>query len=213
MNHAAEPVYKRDQVERAIAALTGRVSDANHRPDADLKADLKRLLDVDRAHGSPTPKGPRSRYAFFDAAPPGKGVDLAYRFGAAFALFVGERLMRAGLTQNRAVMRIRLARPALDRKAREILSAFPNETFHRPSRRGPLRYKPRLEEMKFWVTHGDPGADLGEPERFCSAKDLPSALAKATAHCEPAMTIELVEAVLGLQHWLQQIPARKRGRS
>lgn len=209
MNKAIETIYKRDQVERAIAALSGRVSDGQQRPEAGLRADLKRLIDRDRLEGIQTRKGPRSRYAFHDGSPPGKGVDQTYGFAAAFSLFAAERLLRAGLTQQRVVMRMRAARPMLDSKVSEILLA----SFPKAHASG-TRYKPDSDAMIFWMTIDGPAADLELwPEEFCTADEARSVLIASSMHCRPIVSIELVAAVIGLKYWLDRIPVRKRGRS
>jgi hypothetical protein len=207
-------LYKRDQVERSIAALSGRVLNAQYRPEPSLLADLKRLLDRDRTQGIQNKKGARSRYAFFDASPPGKGVDQTYGFEAAFALLAAERLLRAGCTQQRAVMRIRAARPSLDRKIRQILAGFSDKGSDRSPRLGALPYKPQPGEMIFWITTEGPAADLDmHPETFCPADKIKDVLVRSAGLSEPTISLELVTPVLGLRHWLARMPVRKRGRS
>jgi hypothetical protein len=201
-------VFKRDQVERSIAATTRRISNAQDRPDAGLKADMKRLLDVDRAMGVPTRKGPLSRYAFFDAPPPGRGIDLTYSFECTFALLVAERLLNGGLTQLRAVTRLRTIRPKLDVKVGEILA-------HQvPDIQRGLQPRPSREHMVFLITPGGRAADL-ELEKivFCSVSDVADSLVDFANLREPVIALELVNLVGLLRHALERIPVRKRGRS
>jgi hypothetical protein len=201
-------VFKRDQVERGIAAATRRISNAQDRPDAGLKADMKRLLDVDRAMGVPTRKGPLSRYAFFDAPPPGRGIDLTYSFECTFALLVAERLLNGGLTQLRAVTRVRTIRPKLDAKVREILTHYVPDDQRRYL---PL---PSREDMVFLMTPGGRSADLDlEKIVFCPVSDVGDSLVGFANLREPVIAIELVNLVTLLRHALERIPVRKRGRS
>jgi hypothetical protein len=211
--------FQRDQVERAIAATTGRISNAQNRPDASLKADLKRLINLDRSLGIKTRKGPLSRYAFFEGPPPGSGFNVTYTFERAFALLLAERLLRCGLTQLRAVTRLRTIRGELDKQVRQILER-PRRQAHpqlSDEQRQHLRTLRTVagdpKAMLFLMTSGSPAADLEiyEP-RFCSYPETNQELSRMAGLREPTIVIELVDLVLDLQFNLARAPAVRRGR-
>jgi hypothetical protein len=211
--------FKRDQVERAVAATTGRVSNAQDRPEASLKADLKRVLDLDRSLGITTRKGPLSRYAFFEGPPPGSGFDVTYSFERAFALLLAERLLRCGLTQMRAVTRLRSIRGELDNQVRQILGR-PRRKAHSQlsdEQRQHLRNLRTVagapNAMVFLMTAGGPAADLEiyEP-KFCSGPETGQELIRMAGLREPTIVIEIADLVLDLRHNLDRAPVVRRGR-
>jgi hypothetical protein len=212
--------FKRDQVERAIAATTGRISNAQDRPDASLKADLKRVIDLDRSlDTNKARKGPLSRYAFFDGPPPGSGFDVTYRFERAFALLLAERLLQCGLTQMKAVTRVRSIRSDLDHQVRQILEA-PRPKAHpqlSDERRQKLRTLRTVAEhpaaMVFLLTVGSPAADLEIDEaRFCSSDETSRELIERAKKGRATIVIEIADLVLDLRHNLARAPAVRRGR-
>lgn len=224
MQSVGTPTYKRDQVERAIAKVTGRLADNEPSAEDLLKVDLKRLIDFDRAEVPPNKPG---RYAFFDQ-PMGQGRDTAYTVHDAFALLVGERLLYGGLPQSRVVRFVRFLRNELDPELDRILgipldilrpSVSPDERSTR------IRYGTLVEDinqMSFLVAPAAPSLEsslrllpLSEfsSHFFCCSQELP----RATAHFGKAkltvIALELANIALQLEHWLARIPVRKRGRS
>jgi hypothetical protein len=220
MSEAAPSLaFKRDQVERAIAATTGRISNAQNRPDASLKADLKRLINLDRSLGIQTRKGHLSRFAFFDGPPPGSGFDVTYSFERAFALLLAERLLQCGLTQLKAVTRVRSIRSDLDNQVRHIFEA-PRQKAHpqlSDERRLNLRTLRTVADdpaaMVFLLTVGSPAADLEIDEpRFCSSDETSRVLIERAKKGRATIVIEIADLVLDLRHNLARAPAIRRGR-
>jgi hypothetical protein len=221
--------YKRDQVERAIAAVTGRIANADRAPDATLKIDLKRLMDFDRLKGIDFTEKTLQRYAFFDGPPPGRGIDLAYPLESAFALLVAERLIYAGLTQSLAVRLVRLIRDGLDQAVFKIskldLTALRpgSSAGERAARimRGTLVED--IAHMVFLVTLSGGAAEPlykrdadGELvlANICFGPDELTELHQYFGRMRrPIISLELVNMTFQLQHWLEKIPVRTRGRS
>jgi hypothetical protein len=69
--------YKRDQVERAIGIVLYRRNTTGALLPV-VKADLKRLIDIDRKPKAVRPDWQHDRHAFFDGPPPGRGRGIAY---------------------------------------------------------------------------------------------------------------------------------------
>jgi hypothetical protein len=228
MSTAAAPhTYKRDQVERAIAITVGGQDDALGTPAPYLKADLKRLLDVDRKIGSGS--GPqRAPYAFHDGPPPGKGHEIAFGLTDAFLLLVGVRLLQLGVDQSSAVLILRAGRESLRRELDRILRLGPREL--RPgcsateleayARHGTLVLA--LERMCFFVINGgweagplyDRGA-AGEETlaNICRTPgELHRMITLLSPQGQPVAIIELVNPAHRLRHWLGRVPTVRRGR-
>ncbi|CAO3412871.1 hypothetical protein [Azospirillum doebereinerae] len=222
--------YKRDQVERALAAVTGRITKVDRTPDAGLKADVKRLLDFDRKQGVDNPAfdARERRHAFFDELPPGRGVDLAYTIHHAFSLLLGLRLLQGGLPQGAVVRLLRHSRSDLFRELDRILAINPHHI--RPDQVAPALE--RLAEhgmlanaisgMVFFLTPGGLGASYHrrDPEtgdlqlaNLCrTTPELLQALESFGRSGAPVIAIELVNPAHQLRHWLERIPERPRGR-
>lgn len=227
----ASRLGSRNQVEGAIARATGRTHGADYRPEQELITRFKRLAETDRATrvdgraSSPL----FHRYAFFDEAPPGKGAEIWYSSYAAFALYLGFRLMDAGFPQSAAVAFLRRIRPDLEKENARILRLKPKALIdHSPAKdldsetaRGMLVRK--IVNMAFLVVPaGDPAGvffdksqDGGRPSaNICRG---PKRLAEvmqdlAAPGGVPLITMELVNPAHQLQHWLDRIPPVSRGR-
>ena len=120
--------YKRNQIEEAIS----RVFAPNfERPGAELRARIKRLLELDRALG----RKPRSQdeeeanFAFFSDEAPGTGSEIWFSDYEAFALLSGLRIMEHGWPQGFAVSVMRRLRPDLEKQHGCILKQNPNKLF------------------------------------------------------------------------------------
>lgn len=74
--------------------------------ERDVTFRLKRLLALDRKLSGP-------HFAFFDARPPGRGVDVQFSGYEAFALFLANSMLDHGLPQLTVVRLLRRARPQL----------------------------------------------------------------------------------------------------
>lgn len=217
--------YKRDQVERAIAKVTRRIADNEPTAEKLLKVDLKRLLDFDRSE-APTRKP--GRYAFFDQ-PTGQGHDAGYTIHDAFALLVGERLLHGGIPQSRVVRFVRFLRSELDPEIDRILSisldAFRPEASEK-ERNAQISHGTLIKDDERMIFLVAPSAQSLELElRLLPLDEFSShyfcrgvaEVARAVAHFGRdklmVIAIELANMALQLEHWLQRIPVRKRGRS
>jgi hypothetical protein len=121
-------VYKRNQVESAIARMFDRASGAAH---TELRTRLKRLLEADRALGrsSRSADPGKTNFAFFSAESPGTGADVWFSAYEAFALLTAWRLLEHGWPQASAVAILRQARPALEPEHKRILKLDPQDIF------------------------------------------------------------------------------------
>src|SRR5215217_6714371 len=129
--------YKRNQVEEAIAACMETALESR------LRARVKRLLQSDRAlERDPASHDPEAAsYAFFDADPPGSGVEVEFSAFAAFALLMGIRIMGHQWPQATAVRIVRRVRPQLEAAHARILkqdrgALFEQKTLLRQAREG-----------------------------------------------------------------------------
>lgn len=121
--------FKRNQIEEAIAALSGERAD---KPSAALRTRIKRLLDTDRNLGRKSrSKNPEeSQYAFYSEDAPGKGVEILFSEYEAFALHLGLRLLAHGWPQTFVVSVLRKERTALEAQHRRILQQDPADLFN-----------------------------------------------------------------------------------
>jgi hypothetical protein len=118
--------YKRNQVEEAISRL---LEPNSLKPTQGLQTKLKRLLEADRALQASAGAADGGAFAFFSAAPPGRGVEIWFSSYEAFALLTGLRLMAHGWPQGQAVSVMRNVRSALEAEHRRILLQDPNWLF------------------------------------------------------------------------------------
>jgi hypothetical protein len=117
--------YKRNQVEEAIATVLERTEE----PSTDLRTQLKRLLDTDRAAGrSLRVSNPEiANYAFYSADSPGSGVEVWFTGYEAFALITGLALLRHGWPQGFVVSLMRRVRSTLEKEHARILKQDPEK--------------------------------------------------------------------------------------
>jgi hypothetical protein len=220
-------MYKRNQVDGAIAEATGRAVGRSHVPGPDLVIRLKRLIETDRA----MPLGGKpDGYAFFDESGAGKGVEVSYSAYAAFALYLGVRLIDAGLPQSDAVRFARSIRRELEIEHGAILRKDPTRWLDhaapygldREVRQGFLVRN--IETMVFLVVPADTHALLptfararaGAPRRLANICRSPDEMNELIAHLSldggPILLIELVNIIHRLAYWLNKIEPIKRGR-
>lgn len=228
MANAGPSIYKRDQVERAIAIVSGISPQHGPKRFGALKVELKRLLERDRKQALETPRGKPESQAFHDGPPPGRGFDVMYTGYEAFALLIALRLMRGGLTQGTAVNFMLEVRPRLESfhsdtlaKALEELCPEVKEGT-RLSRLidGFLVRDPKM--MVYLVARAGDDAevyDLPSPPdapvsgNVCHGeKDLLDRMREASHKKYAVIVVELVNAAHQLAHHLKRIPARSRGR-
>ena len=127
--------YKRNQIEEAISAV---LDPQSGQPTAELRTQLKRLLDTDRAGGrqSRSRNPARASYAFYSAEPPGTGVEIWFSVYEAFALLIGLLLLRHRWPQGFAVSVMRRVRPELQSQHARILKQDANLLFDQEAVRG-----------------------------------------------------------------------------
>lgn len=230
MSNAVFSTYKRDQIEQAIGIVSGNIRPRQMPEPFDrLKIELKRLLDRDRKQARETPKGALVRQAFHSGPPPGRGIDVIYTGYEAFALLIALRLMRGGLPQSTAVKFLR--------DLRDPLAGFHYETMqHSPQKLRPdIEHNKRLELIRdgFIVEKFDQmvylvalagaraeGFDIPSPSKapfsgnICrTIEQLRERMKWASHEGCPLIVVELVNAAHQLNHHLDRIPARSRGRS
>jgi hypothetical protein len=164
-------VYKRNQVEEAIAKACLSVSD----PPLDLRTKLKRLLDADRKMGrSSRAKDPlRSTFAFFSEDSPGSGFEVQFSAFEAFALMIAWQFLEHGWPQQSAVQILRQARKELEPEHARILTLDPSVLFdedaiRRKARPGQI-YTGSTDES-FLVVVSRRGTDRGDPSWSRSAR-------------------------------------------
>ena len=146
--------YKRNQVEEAISHL---VEPKSPQPSQGLRTKLKRLLEADRA----LPAN-ETEFAFFSAAPPGRGVEIWFSSYEAFALLNGLRLMEHGWPQGLAVSVMREVRSALEEQHKRILLhdpkwLFDKEAIRKNAREGDLAFD-NQDPVLLAIVSGQQGA-------------------------------------------------------
>lgn len=208
-------VYKRNQVEEAIARTMG--NHANAEP-SELLTRIKRLLDADRAQGctkrSDNPE--RSNYAFYTGSAPGRGVEVNFTGYEAFAVQVGVRMLDHGWPQGFAVSALRRFRPQLEAAHRRIL---------RPEGRSQFAVLPDQGPGSLVQTHSRPEfflivSDSQTEPRSASSKPYARLFQEQEAAFRFQLELpgrsctwlELVVPAVTLHRQLQQIEPRKRGR-
>ena len=222
--------FKRNQVEGAIAECLERVRRPGGEPNQALAVRLKRLIETDRelplrAHGQVAASG---TYAFFDEAPPGKGVEVTYSNYGAFGLYLAVRLMDAGMPQSEAVRFMRQIRREIEGEHHRILGVSPEKLIdHTPP--GGLEREIRagllvrsLDHMTFLVVpadlHSGPtwfrrSADRNKLVNICrSRKELNEVIEFLGIQGPPIIALELTNPSHRLIYWLHKIEPIKRGR-
>lgn len=208
-------VYKRNQVEEAIASI---MSNGPGAKSAELLTRIKRLLDADRAQGctkrSDDPE--RSHYAFYTGAAPGRGVEVSFTGYEAFAVLNGVRMLDHGWPQGFAVSTLRRFRQDLEAAYRRILRTKGRSDFSVMPDQGHGSLVQTHSSPEFLLIVSDPST--GQPN---SAKPYARLFREQQAafqfqleHPGRACTwLELVAPAVALHRQLQQIEPRKRGRS
>jgi hypothetical protein len=211
-------VYKRNQVESAIARMFDRASGAAH---TELRTRLKRLLETDRAVGrsSRSADPGKANFAFFGEESPGTGADVWFSAYEAFALLTAWRLLEHGWPQASAVTILRQARPVLEPEHKRILkldhqNVFDSKRVQELARPGaPALETPNPVFLVISSINVNPrgaDADARSIEIHRDEKALMFAL-----HRQPGLTFtiyELVEAAHKLHVHLEQTEPSKRGR-
>jgi hypothetical protein len=223
-------MYKRNQVEGAIARATGKTRGPDYSPAQELITRLKRLTEIDRSVRVDRRAAEPAfrRFAFFDEAPPGRGAEVSYSAYAAFALFLAVRLMDAGFPQSAAVALLRRVRPDLEAEHGRILRRKPESLLDHPAPKGLElelrngRLVRRIGNMVFLLAAvGDPWPvhrrdEAGEPSSANICRG-PKRLAEVMESLAlpggfPVVSIELVNASHQLAYWLERIEPIRRGR-
>lgn len=127
--------YKRNQAVEAISISVGQ----GPRATAELRTELKRLLDTDRNLDRLPSDLERANYAFFTGEAPGRGTEVEFSGYETFALLIGLNLMEHGWPQATAVSILRQARPVLEPKHAQILRWDPATLFDEEKIRGPAK--------------------------------------------------------------------------
>jgi len=220
--------FKRDQVERAIARTCDKFS-PDGGPTPRLKADIRRLLQVDREVDEEERRNPNFSYAFYSAPPPGKGHEICWGAYDAFALLIGVRLLRSEFPQGGAVEFLRRGRWPLERVFEGILRKPPE--VRRPDlAKDRNRLRSQLmsgalvtdpEQMVFLVLDASEirpaitiGEGLGEDLLNIrrSTGELLGSMAEFSHRGAVATVIELVNSAYQIVAWLNHFPAIRRGR-
>ena len=210
--------FKRNQIEEAIAALSGERA---NKPSAALRTRIKRLLDTDRNLGrNARSKNPEeNQYAFYSEDAPGKGVEILFSEYEAFAVHLGLRLLAHGWPQTFVVSVLRKERAALESQHRRILKQKIGELFDR-------------KKIKEKAVPGALAFDNADPvfllivSPTMSMQDNLQQLSTAVCHGEQAAGqfrrqqnaistsfFELATPARALDDALSQSEPRKRGRS
>lgn len=228
MAASAQVAFKRDQVERAIAR-TCYAFESNGAPTPRLRADIRRLLEVDRDIGTAQGPDPDVSYAFYSDAPPGKGAEIAWGAYDAFALMIGVRLLRSEFPQRAAVEFLRMARRPLKREFKRILSTPPEVRRPDLATRGNRLTSDLMsgvlvrdpEQMVFLVLEAaeirpaiaiDDGAEQRLLNLRRSSKELLGSMTEFSHRGAVATVLELVNSAYQLVAWLNHFPAPRRGR-
>jgi hypothetical protein len=212
-------VYKRNQVESAIALMFQRASGEG--ADTELRTRLKRLLETDRAlgHNSRSSNPEKSNFAFFSEGSPGTGADVWFSAYEAFALLTAWRLLEHGWPQASAVAVLRRARPTLEPEHTRILKLNPREIFDAKSvqelaRPGALAVETAnpvflvISSMDINPREADP--DARSIEIYRSEEELMPALRRQAGLS--STIYEIVGTAHVLHARLEQTEPSKRGR-
>jgi hypothetical protein len=210
-------VYKRNQLEDALARLSG---DASAEPSSELLTRIKRLLDTDRAL-EVLPKSQRSEltsYAFFSGRSPGKGTEVPFSEYEAFALMIGLQMLNHNWPQKFVVETLRSLRPKLEKQHRIILERDPaKQRDDDPSELGvrpgdlALAAVPSPVFLLIWSDQKTAENPAPSTEIFC---DYRAALQRTLDKAGRSSTwIELTRSAHLLSEQLSRTAPRKRGRS
>jgi len=208
-------VYKRNQVEEAIAHIMG--NDPGAKP-AELRTRIKRLLDADRAQGctkhSDDPE--RSNYAFYTGAAPGKGVEVNFTEYEASAVFMGVRMLDHHWPQGFAVSTLRRFRRGLEAVHQRILRTEGRSQFAVMSDQGPGSLVQTHSRPEFFLIVSDsqtePGSASSKPYARLFRNQEAAFKFQLERPGRSCTWLELVVPAVTLHRQLQQIEPRKRGR-
>jgi len=209
-------LYKRNQVEEAIALILGHHQNVSA---AELRTRIKRVLDADRAAGcakrSDDPE--RSNYAFYSDESPGKGVEVNFTGYEAFALQIAMRMLDHGWPQGFVVSTLRRFRQELEKAYRRILRYEGRTDFSVMPDQGPGSLVQMHSRREFFLIVSD---SQTEPRSASSKpyarlfRDQEAAFQFQLERPGRSCTwLELVTPAVALHRQLQQIAPRKRGRS
>jgi hypothetical protein len=216
-NHTPMAVYKRNQVEQAIARAFLSVPE----PPLDLRTKLKRLLDTDRKLGRNTrAKDPlRSTFAFYSQDPPGSGFEVQFSAYEAFALTTAWRFLEHGWPQQSVVHILRQVRQPLEQEHARILELDPSvlfdeETIRRNARAGDI-YTGSSEESFLVVasTQGTDNASDLRSARVCRGQGELMTYIRGGGPGQAWTSFGLTKSALGLKSQLDKTTPSKRGRS
>ena len=214
--------FKRNQVEEAISAV---LEPRANLPSPELRIRLKRLLDADRIKGrQPRSSNPESaNYAFYSAAPPGRGVEVQFSSYETFAILTGLQILAHGWPQGLVVTILRGARPELEKQHARILLLDEKELFDEAA----IRAKARPGDFAFDNTApvlltivskvGAATASEGELLAYSVCDGVPEAMKwlvkTAGPKHGPFTMFELVSLAHALAKALARIEPRPRGRA
>lgn len=219
------PSYKRSQVEQVFARFIWPSSQSG--AAAVLKSNLKRLLDLDRSPRSRKLDWPEAQpYAFYDAASPGHGAEIAYSDYHAFALLIGVRLLEGGVPQSRAVWLLRCARPALETAFVTLKATFADALqtatadtakehllrngFFVDDPKKMMFLTEKAGDAASWGSLSRPGGEQGL--NVCSFEVLEDRLRYFSHIGSAFICFEISNPLFQLLYWLPRTQARKRGR-
>jgi hypothetical protein len=211
--------YKRNQVEEAIA----RISVSNYeKPPSELRARIKRLLELDRSMGrklrSKDPE--QANFAFFSEDAPGTGVDISFSEYDAFSLLNALRIMGHSWPQGFAVAIMRRVRPALEREHARILTQDPAKLFDQQAIRAGARpgdiYVDNTDPVFLVIASREQRVVADEPQSaplaaVCRGRDKVSEFSRAVGASSVTM-FEVVTLAHRLHQALMKTEPRRRGR-
>lgn len=201
--------FKRNQVEDAIRTL---IEPETPLPSTLLRTRIKRLLDTDRE--TPTQQEDHevdaAPFAFYGAAPPGRGVEVKFSTYEAYALFLGVRLLEQGWPQLKVVRVLRRVRPILASNHRAILKKDPSKLFDEKA----IRAVAKVGDL-YWGTTEPLLMIIAAQDRWESGSpglpDVRIAPALSGSVAGPLTLIELVGPAWRLYSALGETTARRRG--
>ncbi len=219
-------MYRRNQVEAAIARSTWQVTGPDQEPSLSLRNDLKRLIDTDRIlPGDEGATKPDHQRAFMTGEGVGKGGEQDFTKLDTLLLSVALNLSRAGLTQRRAVRRARSLRRWLGREVDGRLGAITSETL---SAYGQMELERRIESIESPIVEAYKrlhmalslngredlfvGRDGSLVNLFAGTANMADVLGELGLSAYPVLVMDIGSAFVRLVYWLDRIQPVKRGR-
>jgi len=217
--------YKRNQVEQAVWSLFSQTSGRDPIPRP-FRTRIKRLLELDREQQAETGKN----FAFFDAPPEGKGVEVAFTPFNAFCLTMGLDLLDIGFKQSEVVFCLQALRDKIEDTWQKIWTNPPGQTGNisvkdRPDKpsyinqTGHKRVDTRVFMMirKIELREAWPllkkERDLVIESDICFGLDQAyEQLATMGKDHRKVISLELSEIAVQVKKYLEDAPARNRGR-